>query len=94
MLLHPTIGIRAKPLGLSFLTSQRRKIQKMAQQTNHIAKEHSINRPPYFNGEDCPYWKDRKRLFIESKALICGKSLRMVTLFQLLSNQCLKWLLI
>ena len=41
----------------------------MAQQINHIAKGHSINRPPYFNGEDYPYWKDRMRLFIKSTSL-------------------------
>ena len=36
---------------------------------NHIAKGHSINRPPYFNGEDYPYWKDRMRVFIESTSI-------------------------
>ena len=38
----------------------------MAQQVNNIAKGHSINYPPYFNGEDYSYWKDKMRLFIES----------------------------
>ena len=38
----------------------------MAQQINHIAKGHSINRPIYFNGEDYLYWKDKMRLFTES----------------------------
>ena len=37
----------------------------MAQQTNHITEEHSIDHPPYFNCEDYPYLKDRMRLFIE-----------------------------
>ena len=41
----------------------------MAQQSNHIAEGYFINRPPYFNGEDYPYWKDRMRLFIESTSL-------------------------
>ena len=41
----------------------------MAQQINHIAEGYSINRPPYFNGEDYPYWKDRMRLFIESTSI-------------------------
>ena len=42
---------------------------QIAQQINHIAESHSINHPPYFNGEDYPYWKDRMRLFIESTSL-------------------------
>ena len=42
----------------------------MAQQINHIVEGYSINRPPYFNGEDDPYWKDRMRLFIESTNLV------------------------
>ena len=37
----------------------------MAHQINHIAEGHSSNRPPYFNGEDYLYWKDRMRLFTE-----------------------------
>ena len=37
----------------------------MAQPTSHIAKGHYVNRALYFNGEDYPYWKDR-RLFIKS----------------------------
>ena len=41
----------------------------MAQQINHIAEGHSINCPPYFNGGDYPYWKDRMRLFIESTSI-------------------------
>ena len=41
----------------------------MAQQINHIAGQYSINCPPYFNGEDYPYWKDRMRLFIESTSI-------------------------
>ena len=41
----------------------------MVQQINHIAEGHSINRPPYFNGEDYLYWKDRIRLFIESTSI-------------------------
>ena len=32
-------------------------------------EDHSINHPPYFNGEDYPYWKDRMKLFIESTSL-------------------------
>ena len=41
----------------------------MAQQNSYIAKGHSINRHPYFNGDDYPYWKNRIRLFIESTSL-------------------------
>ena len=41
----------------------------MTQQITHMAKGHSINRLPYFNGEDYPYWKDKMRLFIESISL-------------------------
>ena len=41
----------------------------MAQQINYIVEGHSINRPPYFNGEDYLYWKDRMRLFIESTSI-------------------------
>ena len=39
----------------------------MAQQINHIVEGYSINRPPYFNGEDYPYQK--MRLFIESNSI-------------------------
>ena len=42
---------------------------QMAQQINHIVEGHSINHPPYFNGEDYLYWNDRMRLFIESTSL-------------------------
>ena len=41
----------------------------MAQHINHIAEGYYINHPPYFNGEDYPYWKDRMRLFIESRSI-------------------------
>ena len=41
----------------------------MVSQINHIVEGQSINRPPYFNGEDYPYWNDRMRLFIESTSL-------------------------
>ena len=41
----------------------------MAQQINHIADRYSINCPPYFDGEEYPYWKDKMRLFIESTSL-------------------------
>ena len=41
----------------------------MAQHISYIAEGHSINCPPYFNGEDYPYQKDRMRLFIESTCL-------------------------
>ena len=41
----------------------------MAQHISYIAEGYSINRPPYFNGEDYLYWKDRMRLFIESTSI-------------------------
>ena len=41
----------------------------MAQQINYIVEGHSINSPPYFNGEDYLYWKDRMTLFIESTSI-------------------------
>ena len=45
----------------------------MAQKISHITEGHSINHPPYFNGEGYPYWKDRMRLFIESTSLDMSK---------------------
>ena len=36
---------------------------------NYITEGHSINYPPYFNGENYPYQKDRMRLFIESTSI-------------------------
>ena len=41
----------------------------MAEQINHIVECHSINCPPYCNGEDYLYWKNRMRHFIESTCL-------------------------
>ena len=38
----------------------------MAQKISHITEGHSINHPPYFNGEDYSYQKDRMKLFIEA----------------------------
>ena len=41
----------------------------MAEQINHIAERHSINRLLYFDGEDYPYWKDKMKPFIESTSI-------------------------
>ncbi|KAL4387995.1 hypothetical protein GQ457_09G018890 [Hibiscus cannabinus] len=33
---------------------------------NNLYEAQSITKPPYFNGENYPYWKNRMRLFIKS----------------------------
>ena len=72
-LIHPflcqlpsTVGIRAQPLWLSILTVTKEKIQEDG--TTNVSqsqKGHSVNRPPFFNGEDYLYWKNRMRSFID-----------------------------
>ena len=58
----------------------------MAQPTLHIAEGHSINKPPYFNGEDYHYWKDGMRWFIESTSLDMWESLIKEIMFIWKSN--------
>ncbi|MQM10149.1 hypothetical protein Taro_043038 [Colocasia esculenta] len=32
-----------------------------------MAEGHSINRPPFFNGTDCTYWKNRMQVFLRAQ---------------------------